>query len=423
MSNAPRVTNLIETARGRRILFTTYYAVEGAPIGFLWWALPTLLRSADVDTERIGESIGWLVLPWAFKWLWAPLVDVLQGPRWGLRAWIGSMQVGMALTLMPLLLAEDFLHSSFLVPCLIAHAVFASTQDAAIDALMIRTTQPEERGRLAGWMQFGMLAGRSLLGGGALLVVASTGPRAPVAVLVGVVAVGLGLLTLYRVPTIESATERDTWPEFGAHVRSALSRATTWIGLAFAALAGAGFEALGAFAGPLLTERAGGAIEVAGRFFLVHAVVAMAIGGILGGRLTDRVGARRGTVFAGLALGIAILATSAVVELQQSSGPNVLVACLTATYVTVGWFTAASYALFMHWTDPRLGATQFSAYMGATNVCESWSAVVAGKLIPRMGYGATFGVLAAIGLGALVLLFLPNRARTTHAPERPARSG
>ncbi len=401
--------NLTDTPRGRRVLFTAYYAVEGAPIGFLWWALPTLLRSADVDTERIGALIGWLVLPWAFKWLWAPLVDVLQGPRWGLRAWIGATQVGMVLTLMPLLLAEDFLRSRLLVPCLIAHAVFASTQDAAIDALMIRTTRADERGRLAGWMQFGMLAGRSLLGGGALLVVSSTGPRALVAVLVGVVALGLGLLALYRAPTTGKAAEHDTWLDFGTHVRSALARPTTWLGLAFAALAGAGFEALGAFAGPLLTERAGGAIEIAGLFFLVHAVVAMAIGGIVGGRLTDRVGARRGTLLAGLVLGAAILATSAVIEMQELGGPNVLVACLTAVYVAIGWFTAASYALFMDWTDARLGATQFSAYMGATNVCESWSAAAAGKLIPRVGYGATFGVLATIGIGALALLSSRSR--------------
>jgi hypothetical protein len=41
--------------------------------------------------------------------------------------------------------------------------------------------------------------------------------------------------------------------------------------------------------------------------------------------------------------------------------------------VFIGLFTAASYALFMDLTDPKLGGTQFSAFMAATNGCESWS--------------------------------------------------
>ncbi len=412
--------NLTDTPRGRRVLFTAYYAVEGAPIGFLWWALPSLLRSADVSTERIGALLAWLVLPWALKWLWAPLVDLLQGPHWSLRGWIGVTQVGMVSTLLPLLLAEDFLTSDLLVPCLLAHAVFASTQDAAIDALMIRTTETAERGQLSGWMQFGMLLGRSLLGGGALLVVAETGPRALIAVLVGVVVAGLGLLVTYRAPLPErrrsTSASGGVVRDFGMHARSALARPTTWIGLAFAALGGAGFEALGAFAGPLLTERAGGATDVAGRFFLIHAVVAMAIGGIAGGRLTDRIGARRGALLAGFVLGVSILATSAAIEWQTFTGPDALLPWLTAVYVAIGWFTAASYALFMDWTDERLGATQFSAFMGATNVCESWSAAAAGRWIPQVGYGATFGVLATIGLAALTLLSLA-RGKLGSAPD------
>jgi len=51
------------------------------------------MRSADVDTERIGALLRWLVLPWGLKWLWAPRVDVKQHPRWSLRAWIGVTQV------------------------------------------------------------------------------------------------------------------------------------------------------------------------------------------------------------------------------------------------------------------------------------------------------------------------------------------
>ena len=39
--------------RGQIVAFTLLYAAEGAPIGFIWWALPALLRSRDVPVERI----------------------------------------------------------------------------------------------------------------------------------------------------------------------------------------------------------------------------------------------------------------------------------------------------------------------------------------------------------------------------------
>ena len=37
-------------------------------------------------------------------------------------------------------------------------------------------------------------------------------------------------------------------------------------------------------------------------------------------------------------------------------------------------------------SSPVIAATQFSAFMGATNGCESWSSFASGKLIASFGY-------------------------------------
>jgi predicted MFS family arabinose efflux permease len=79
-------------------------------------------------------------------------------------------------------------------------------------------------------------------------------------------------------------------------------------------------------------------------------------------------------------------------------------AALGACYLGIGAFTAATYALFMDLTDPEVGSTQFSAYMGATNLCESWSARVGGDLAARAGYPAVFGLMPAVSLLSLTLL-------------------
>jgi MFS family permease len=78
-------------------------------------------------------------------------------------------------------------------------------------------------------------------------------------------------------------------------------------------------------------------------------------------------------------------------------------------YFFVGFFTAVSYALFMDLTDPRLGATQFSAYMAATNGCESWSAFAGGRMVAAQGYPAAFLAMSAVSLLGLPLLALLRR--------------
>ncbi|QDU66364.1 MFS transporter [Engelhardtia mirabilis] len=416
--------NLLESRGGRRLLFSALYLCEGAPIGFLWWALPTLLRSRGVEADRIGSLLAWLVLPWAFKWLWAPMIDRLGNGRWGLRGWIAGAQIAMAATLLPLLRVDPLAHFELLVVALVAHAVCASTQDAAIDALMIRNTAPHERGRLSGWMQLGMLTGRSLLGGGALLVVGAVGERALVATLLAVLLGGLVLAAFYReADAVGSRAATQPAPALLPILLACLGQRRTWVGLAFAATAGAGFEALGAFAGPILSDLADGNTNVAGQFFLIHAVVAAALGGLVGGAVADRIGARRATGLVGVLLAVAVLTTAAGISSVGSAGA--LVPHLTFAYATIGAFTAASYALFMDLTDPRVAATQFSAYMSATNLCESWAVAVAGGLIAVHGYASTLVAMAGVGVLALPLLLLlaPSGTVASMPTPRPASPG
>ena len=140
-------------------LFAVLYAAEGAPIGFIWWALPTVLRTADVPIARITDLTAIVLLPWVFKFLWAPLVDALRAPWFGFRAWIMTAQVTMGLALLPLLWLDpvgDFDRWRLL---LLLHAFAAATQDVAVDALAINSVPAAERGRLNGAMQAGMLTG------------------------------------------------------------------------------------------------------------------------------------------------------------------------------------------------------------------------------------------------------------------------
>jgi hypothetical protein len=86
------------------------------------------------------------------------------------------------------------------------------------------------------------------------------------------------------------------------------------------------------------------------------------------------------------------------------SRPAVLLALLTGMYFFVGLFTAASYALFMDLTEPRLGATQFSTFMAATNGCEAWSTWTGGRIAGSAGYASAFVALSVASVLSLFVL-------------------
>ncbi len=386
----------------RRLLFAALYFSEGAPIGFLWWALPTRLRAAGVDVASIAALAGLLALPWAFKFFWAPAVDVLRSPRWTLRSWIVASQILMGLSLLPLLFLDLRADLSLVVAVCLAHAFAAATQDVAVDALAIGSIPAEERGALTAWMQGGMLLGRSLFGGGALLLEGALGGSAVILLMIASIWSSLVILLWSDEQESAAGPSKDGGLRgFTQALRSAFSVRRTWQGLGFALLSGAGFELAGAVAGPFLLDHGASKTSV-GWFLSLPVVAAMLAGAAAGGRLSDRLGRR---LAAALALGLTCAAVLTLAAADAAgAGPRALIGLFTILYAAIGVFTAASYALFMELTDARLGATQFSAYMGATNACESWSAVLGGRLIAASGYPAAFAAMALLSLCALPLL-------------------
>lgn len=395
------------SARGRRLVFAGLYFAEGAPIGYVWWTLPVALTRAGVAPESIGALLGWVVLPWGLKFLWAPLVDVLRGPRFGLRDWIAMAQLAMLATLVPLVWIDPLASPGLLAGLLIAHAFAAATQDVAVDTLAIHATASGERGALNGWMQVGMLLGRALFGGAALVWRGRVGDSGVVLALCGVLLVALALRPW--LPDEPPPSGDQAWSTFRAHLGAALRQRTTWVLLAFAAVGATAFETVGAFAGPFLVQR-GETDATIGGFLALPAVVGLGGGALLGGWWSDRWGRR------GVLVGASLAVSAATVTFAWSAQEQLGWAPLACVYAAAGVMTAASYALFMDHADARLGATQFSAAMGATNLCEAWSARLGGRLAGAYGYPEAFTAAALLGLVALPLLGLLGRARPSASP-------
>jgi MFS family permease len=392
-------------------LFAALYFSEGAPIGYIWWALPTRLAAAGMDASAITAFVAPLVLPWSLKFLWAPLVDSLQGERWGLRAWIIAAQTAMGLTLLPAFWLSVDHDYRLLAYVYLAHAVMAATQDVAVDALCVRSTPRGELAGINGWMQVGYLTSRAIFGGGVLyfeqqVLIGRWGMTAHAAeqLVLGalLVCVWCSMLLVIlgcREPERTVSAPTAMVGGFVRKVREVFARASTWVGLGFAVVGGAGFEAVGAVARPLLVDEGVSAGSVG--IFTIGNVVAMGVGALVGGQVADRVGRLRIVGWLTVLIAIDVVAAAGAVAVGELALTWIV---LTGLYVLIGAFTASSYALFMHLTDPDLGGTQFSAFMAATNVCESWSTYAVGRLILGLGYASSFCVMAAVSLLALPLI-------------------
>jgi predicted MFS family arabinose efflux permease len=187
-------------------------------------------------------------------------------------------------------------------------------------------------------------------------------------------------------------------------------------------LGSAAFEAAGLFAGPYLLDH-GLAMEQVGWFLGVPAVAAMVIGGLTGGKLADRFGKRRMTGLFLVALAGLVTSLGFTGDPGRGAATGLVLGLFGATYFAIGLFVASSYALFMNLTDPRLGGTQFSLFMGATNACEAWSGWAGGQLGTAGGYPLALLVMSLISLIGLGLLWaMRDPATEPSAVESSGRS-
>jgi PAT family beta-lactamase induction signal transducer AmpG len=123
---------------------STYFA-EGLPFSIVHKVSSEYLVHANVSAEVIGLA-NLAHLPWNLKFVWAPLVDRFSTTK----RWMVVAQLAIAAaTLFLAAFAATFVPWAFAVAlCLIA--VFAATNDIAIDGYYLRRLPPERQGALTG---------------------------------------------------------------------------------------------------------------------------------------------------------------------------------------------------------------------------------------------------------------------------------
>jgi MFS family permease len=144
------------------------YLAHALPLYFYNVALPAILRHQGVDLRWIG-MLSLLYIPWAFKFIWAPLLDRFYIGKLGKRkTWLLFTQIALVFGILALAFTQfDYGLMTFVVIGLWI-STFAATQDIAIDGYTVETFSEAEYRYGSMAQSIGVALG-SMVGGAATL--------------------------------------------------------------------------------------------------------------------------------------------------------------------------------------------------------------------------------------------------------------
>lgn len=438
-----RLPNPLASRGGRLAAFFALYLTEGIPLGFTATAIATQMRRQGLGPAEIGAFVGSLYLPWAFKWVVGPFVDVFSSDRFGRRrTWIVLAQSFMVITLMVALPVNFTTELKLFTLLILVHNAFGATQDVAIDALAVNTLREDERGLANGLMFGGAYLGQAVGGSGVLFLAPHIGfPNTYFFVAGCILAVNLLIAWPMREPagpprppregSALAAAGRELKRFVVDAYRAFTGTTAAWVGV-INALLPAGAYALGLALQSNLAVELGLDDTRVGLLNLWSTVIS-ATGCVAGGWISDRFGRRRSlalfvfaTTLPTLYLAWAMQQAGWVMPISPQQPdrpvpPAALVGLFWALTLVYNAFQGLYYgvrsALFMDITTPRVAATQFTAYMAMQNFVISYSANWQGWLVERWGYPRTLMADALFGLAGLALLpFMRPLGKRRDAP-------
>ena len=135
------------TSRGAWAWIPTLYFAQGIPYVVAMTLSTVLYKNLGLSNTDIALYTSWLYLPWVIKPLWSPLVDLFRTKRF----WIVTLQlvIGVAFALVALTLpGPRFFQLSLAVFWLMAFS--SATHDIAADGFYLLALQPGQQAAFVG---------------------------------------------------------------------------------------------------------------------------------------------------------------------------------------------------------------------------------------------------------------------------------
>jgi MFS transporter (putative signal transducer) len=405
-SVAPSPTSVVAAIGG-------LYVAQSVIGGVTWTGLPAVMRETGLSLDRVG-LLSLIALPWALKFLWAPMVERFRLPAVGTNRSYVIVAIGGAICVIGLAIvgATGVEALSPMLACLMVVALAASTVDIACDGYAVERLSVTHHG----WGNAAQVGGAYLgaaIGGGLFLVLVATYGWGSASWSMAALLVLLGLPFLFLSASDKASPTRSHVPS----LRSALKRPEIRKGLLLAAVYVVAQKVALMMLGPFLVDAG---LDLA-KIGLLNGIGSMVFGfaaALFGGMLVRNWGARSVLVLALILQAGALFFFAARGHFPAIPDPVLMAVAVASSSGIMALGFVALYAQFMSWSDVRQGGVDFTLFQSMDALVSMAGGVVAGYAAEHLGYGIFFTGAGLIALTAIPLIFIAAGQRQPLAHQK-----
>lgn len=407
--------------RDRRMLALLPLAfASGLPYLLTAGTLQAWLTGVGIELKSIGYA-SLIGLPFALKFLWAPLMDRYVPPFMGRRrGWLLIAQLLIVLTIAAMAWTGPGQLKLFAVFAVFL-ALASASQDIVGDAYRVDLLPAEQRGAGAAVWVMGYRVGVAASGMGALYCVGRFGMRWETAYLLmaGLMTVGVVGSFLAPEPVNVAPPPRTLIESAWIPLRAFLLKREGWLVIAFVLVFKIPEFLADTMTVPFL-KKIGVTDDVIGLVRMGFGTVILIIGTTVGGAMVARMSLRKCLWICGILHGLSNLSYLLLVH----AGPSLpaLFIVVAIEYFIIGLTTAVFVAFLTGHCDSRYSATQYALLSGLMALSRVAAGTPSGWIADQVGWTWYFLIsMATMTLGLLLLPWTPmSRADDTlHMPAPP----
>ncbi len=382
---------------------------SGMPLALTSSTLAAWMVTEGVDIQTIGifSLVG---LPYAFKFLWSPLLDRYVPPFLGRRrGWMLVTQGALIVTITTMGFFSPASQPLIVAFWAVALAFFSASQDIVLDAYRTEYLAPEERGAGAGvWIMGYRLA--ILVSGALALIISDHISWRNVYVIMGLVML-VGVAATFLCPDPQEGRPLQQAASPPQTLREAVvqpfveffRRPGAVEILLFVILYKLGDVAAAQMTTPYILQHIGFSRTELGTIFKGFGMAATIAGGIVGGALMTKWDLRRSLLVFGILQGVSTISF----VLLEFTGRRLwaLSTVIGIENICGGMGTAAYTALLMALCNTRFTATQYALLSSLMAVSRYITGAPTGFLVVAVGWTWFFVVCTALAVPGLLLLW------------------
>ncbi len=383
---------MFSSRTARYALFALVYFAEGAILSYFTALNSLYLLSFNLSMSQVGLIGTIALIPFVLKIFLGMLSDRVNLLGCGYRK--PYIVIGLLVQFACLVMVPS-VHpgQQFGIFALLAFVLMSgqALYDTCTDGLALDTTTKEEEGTVQGIMVGGRALGVVLISALLGWVVQNLSWNGAFYLLAGMTLLPLPLVLRVQEP-LRPAGVRFEWRAFRTFMRWPII-ALGLLGALYSLVINAANEIVN----PFLQATFQIDYIAAGLFTTVWGI-GVALGGLSGGWLVDRIGQRRALLGA---VAAALITVQALGYAPSLTLAGVLV-CIFG--IAFGYYETVYFAVSMDVTDPRIAASMFAILMAVANVGTGIGLGLSGALVDAAGYQWTFGIMAGLSLLALPLV-------------------